>query len=54
MKLQGKNQRVGLPTAIAASAGRPVVYETENDIAEKNRSELNVLMNHRLASAVDL
>ncbi len=54
MKLQGKNQRRGLPNAIAAAAGNPVVYETENDIAEKNRSQLNVLMNHRLASAVDL
>ena len=30
------------------------MYETENDIAEKRRSELNVLMNQRLASAVDL
>ncbi len=54
MKLQGKNQRGGLPTAIAAASRNAVAYETENDIAEKNRSELNVLMNHRLASAVDL
>ena len=30
------------------------MYETENDISEKCRSELNALMNQRLASAVDL
>ena len=30
------------------------MYETENDISEKRRSELNALMNQRLASAVDL
>jgi len=32
----------------------PIMYETENDIPEKNRVELTVLMNQRLASAVDL
>ena len=30
------------------------MYETENDISLKRRSELNALMNQRLASAVDL
>ena len=30
------------------------MYETENDISVKRRSELNALMNQRLASAVDL
>lgn len=30
------------------------MYETENDIAPQRRSELNSLMNKRLASAVDL
>jgi starvation-inducible DNA-binding protein len=30
------------------------MYETENDIPLKNRTELNALMNQRLASAVDL
>jgi starvation-inducible DNA-binding protein len=30
------------------------MYETENDISAKRRSELNALMNQRLASAVDL
>ena len=32
----------------------PKMYETEYDISEKRRSELNALMNLRLASAVDL
>src|SRR6059036_569467 len=30
------------------------MYETENDISEKGRSELNALMNQRVADAVDL
>jgi len=30
----------------------PKMYETENDIPENRRSELNALMNQRLASAV--
>lgn len=32
----------------------PKMYETENDISEKRRVELNALMNLRLADAVDL
>ena len=32
----------------------PKMYETENDISLDRRSELNVLLNQRLASAVDL
>ena len=32
----------------------PTMYETENDISKNRRSELSVLMNQRLASAVDL
>jgi len=32
----------------------PKMYKTENDISLKRRSELNALMNQRLASAVDL
>jgi len=32
----------------------PAMYRTENDIPKNNRSELNALMNQRLASAVDL
>ncbi len=30
------------------------MYETENDISQKSRLELNALMNQRLADAVDL
>ncbi len=30
------------------------MYETENDISQRRRTELNALMNQRLASAVDL
>jgi len=37
-----------------ARAEAPKMYKTENDISEKRRSELNALMNQRLASAVDL
>ncbi len=32
----------------------PKMYETENDISQKRRVELNALMNQRLADAVDL
>ena len=32
----------------------PKMYETENDIPEPRRSELNALMNQQLANAVDL
>jgi len=32
----------------------PKLYETENDISKERRSELNALMNRRLADAVDL
>src|ERR1019366_4660207 len=35
-------------------AEAPKMYETENDISKERRSELNALMNQRLASAVDL
>jgi starvation-inducible DNA-binding protein len=38
----------------AISKEEPTMYETENDISAKCRSELNTLMNQRLASAVDL
>jgi len=39
---------------LVALPDAPKMYETENDIPEKRRSELNALMNLRLASAVDL
>ena len=40
--------------SIVNLAEAPKMYATENDISEKSRSELNALMNQRLASAVDL
>ncbi|HEV2454571.1 MAG TPA: DNA starvation/stationary phase protection protein Dps [Verrucomicrobiae bacterium] len=43
-----------MKTSIVKLAEAPKMYETENDISLKNRSELNALMNQRLASAVDL
>ncbi|MDB6066270.1 MAG: hypothetical protein JWR26_2478 [Pedosphaera sp.] len=45
-----------LPTKVSTDqAGTaPAMYETENDIPQKRRSELNTLMNQRLADAVDL
>ena len=43
-----------MKTAIVNLAEVPQMYETENDISPKHRSELNALMNQRLASAVDL
>jgi len=36
------------------AAEAPKMYETENDISLQRRSALNLLMNQRLASAVDL
>ncbi len=35
-------------------AAAPKMYETENDISLQRRTELNTLLNQRLASAVDL
>jgi starvation-inducible DNA-binding protein len=32
----------------------PELYETENDISQQHRSELSVLLNRRLADAIDL
>ena len=39
---------------MANLAEAPTMYETENDISLERRTELNALMNQRLASAVDL
>ena len=41
-------------TSIADLAEAPKMYETQNDISLKRRSELTALMNQRLADAVDL
>ncbi len=43
-----------MKTMNGARAEAPKMYETENDISIQNRTELNALMNQRLASAVDL
>ena len=43
-----------MKTSIPNFVEAPKMYETENDISEKRRSELIALMNQRLASAVDL
>jgi len=43
-----------MKTTTAKVAAMPAMYETENDIPLQRRSELNALMNQRLADAVDL
>ena len=43
-----------MKASIAILEEAPIMYETENDISKDRRSELNALMNLRLASAVDL
>src|SRR2546430_3260445 len=37
-----------------STGATPKMYETENDISQQRRSELSVLLNRRLADAVDL
>ena len=41
-------------TTNGTRAEAPTMYETENDISKENRTQLNALLNQRLASAVDL
>jgi starvation-inducible DNA-binding protein len=43
-----------MKSPIVQLAEFPKMYETENDISLERRTELNALMNQRLASAVDL
>ena len=43
-----------MKTSTRNTVEAPKMYETENDIPEQRRSELNALMNQRLADAVDL
>ena len=43
-----------MKTLNPSRAESPKMYETENDISKDRRSQLNALMNQRLASAVDL
>lgn len=42
-----------MQTSIADLTETPKMYETENDLAQNRRSEMNALMNQRLADAVD-
>jgi len=37
-----------MKTKTGKSTSTPILYETENDISEKRRLELNALMNERL------
>jgi starvation-inducible DNA-binding protein len=50
---QRNNQRQ-IKVMTKKTAEAPKMYETENDLSQKRRSELNALMNQRLADAVDL
>jgi starvation-inducible DNA-binding protein len=43
-----------MKTAIIPFQESPAMYETENDISLQRRTEINTLLNQRLASAVDL
>ena len=43
-----------MKTSTKNTMDAPKMYETENDISQERRSELNTLMNQRLADAVDL
>src|SRR5260370_36324484 len=43
-----------MKTTTGKTNATPKMYETENDITQQRRSELNALMNQRLADAVDL
>src|SRR6476660_2669397 len=43
-----------MKTLNSTLAEAPKMYATENDISQNHRSELNALMNQRLADAVDL
>jgi len=51
--LQRKETKIMKSTTMEMKEG-PKLYETENDIPKPQRVELNMLMNQRLADAVDL
>jgi starvation-inducible DNA-binding protein len=48
------NRKNDMKTANKNTPDAPQMYETENDIPQPRRVELNALMNQRLADAVDL
>jgi starvation-inducible DNA-binding protein len=43
-----------MKNSINTNRNKPEMYETENDISQKRREELNALMNQRLADILDL
>src|SRR5580765_146700 len=43
-----------MKTSSSNTPEAPTMYETENDLPKKARTELNALMNQRLADAIDL
>jgi starvation-inducible DNA-binding protein len=45
---------INMKTLNGTRAEAPQMYETENDISKDRRTQLNALLNQRLASAVDL
>src|SRR5947207_8798984 len=47
-------RKINMKTSARNAVETPKMYETENDIPEQRRSELNGLMNQRLADAVGL
>ena len=49
-----QEQHARAPIAPAERPAPVLMYETENNISQPRRLKLNVLMNHRLADAVDL
>src|SRR5256886_12083753 len=54
MKSLKERKQSHMKTATAKLSTTGKMYETENDISQKRRSELNALMNQRLADAIDL
>src|SRR5213595_2422472 len=52
--MKQRKEAITMKTSTRNTVEIPKMYETENDIPEQRRSELNALMNQRLADAVDL
>src|SRR6266436_10320934 len=52
--MKTRTNRNEITKRTAGNRERSRMYETENDIPEQRRSELNALMNQQLANAVDL
>jgi starvation-inducible DNA-binding protein len=49
-----KKEANGKPAASSPAVDEPKMYKTGNDLSRPRRSEINALMNQRLASAIDL